>query len=996
MANLLSFNKKRCFLYLNVIAMTLLVSPLHGQNPRGTLVGKVLDASGARIPGADVTVSQPNTSLKRQAVANGSGEFQIQSLLPGRYQVGAKAPGFSEVATEVDVAAGTTLSISLTLTPGPLKQSVEVKGQPSPLVIETTSSEISAALSSRELESVPLAHRSFANIAFLAPMTEPVEPSDPTKARITAVSFAGSSGLDVDLSVDGGDNNDDYIGGFLQNYSPEAIEEFSVRTAQMAADTSRTNGGSVIISTRRGSNDWHGSSSLFVRNTALNARNTIDNPEPDPKQPYSREDGVLALGGPIKRDKLWFFSSLEYVNEDGSVAYSNNGQTQFNALSQLASQGLIPGVSSIPVPTSVGVPFRDTLFTTRFDYTQSSKSQWFLRGSLDRNHTENDLVQQATLPSTGSFTRSNYYSVLLDNQFQFSLTWLGNLTLQANGFDHSKIRNSNIGQALAFPFSATSQTISGFETYGDNQFITPITAFPVLRDQQKYQLRYDVSHSMKAHSPHFGINFIHEPVFGGALAGDPENLHVFTNDPSFYLANPQQFVADYNCTADASPNTICQDSGSVNGHFSQNVQRLGAYAQDSWRITPSFTVNYGLRYDTTFGLFNANGQDQSHNWAHQQLQSLGIPLVNGIPHDYRKAFAPRLGIAYAPGGSVSTVIRAGIGMYYNDLSQNGWVNAFQGVNGGPYNTGQGALIDPNYRTPYALQTSASVEHRFGESWLLNVQFEHQEGNHQYQRYEYVAGFTLPANAPNVSVFRTGNRSSYNGLAFQVQHSFSKRFELNAYYTLASATTWGAVLGELFDYVNGVSDVNNPFGPGDHGPSGEDVRHRAVISGVVHLPGAFELSTISQFESARPFTLTTPVDINNDGNPLNDRAVINGVQTSMDEFRGEGYMQVDLRVTRPIRFGESVTLRPFAEFFNLLNRSNAGANYVTSISALPTPGNDLSNTTSLCANPPSCSVMQPITSLNQLRFPAGTLGDFFGPGTNVGIPFAAQIGFQLTF
>jgi len=958
-------------------------------------VGKVIDSTGARIAGAVITLNQPATGFKQQTVTNPDGEFAIQSVLPGHYEVRARATGFAEIATQVDVPVSSTPSVSLTLPARTVKQLVEVKGQRSSPTIETTSSEISTVISARELESVPLAHRSFANIAFLAPMTEPVEPSDPTKARIAAVSFAGSSGLDVDLSVDGGDNNDDYIGGFLQNYSPEAIEEFSVRTAQMNADTSRTNGGSVIISTQRGSNDWHGLSSVFVRATPLNARNLIDNPEPDPKQPYSREDGVFAIGGPIKRNKLWFFSSFEHVNEDATVAYSANSQTQFNALSQLASQGLIPGVSSIAVPTSVPVPFRDTLFTARFDYAQSARSQWFLRGSLDRNNTANNLVQQATLPSTGAFTRSNYYSVLLDNQFQFGPSWLGNLTLQANGFENSQLRNSNIGQALAFPFSATSQTISGFETYGDNQFITPITAFPVLRQQQKYQVRYDVSHTMKAHSPHFGVNFIHEPVFGGALAGSVENLHGFTLDPTFYLANPRQFVDDYNCTANASPNTICQDSGLVNGGFSQNVQRLGVYAQDSWRITPSFTLNFGLRYDTTFGLFKANGVDQSKNWAFQELQSLGIPLVSGIPHDYRKAFAPRLGIAYAPGGSVNTVIRAGIGMYYNDLSQVGWVNAFQDVNGGPYRA-QGAVIDPKYRTPYALQTSAAVEHRFRDSWLLNVQFEHQQGNHQYQRNEYVSGFALPADAPNVSVFRSGNRSSYNGLAFQVQHSFSNRFELNAYYTLASATTYGAVLGELFDYVNGVSNVNNAFGPGDHGPSGEDVRHRAVISGVVHLPGAFEVSALSQFESARPFTLTTPVDINNDGNSLNDRAVVNGVQTTLDQFRGKGYMQVDLRVSRPIRFTDNVTLRPFAEFFNLFNRVNVGANYVTNIAALPTPVNNLSNATALCMNPPSCGVMQPITSLNQLRFPAGTLGDFFGPGTNVGIPFAAQLGFQLTF
>ena len=390
--------------FLCAISLALFAGPLQGQNPRGALVGKVIDSTGARIAGAVITLNQPATGFKRQTVTNPDGEFEIQSLLPGYYEVRASATGFAEIAMQVDVPVSSTPSVSLTLPARTVKQSVEVKGQGSSPTIETTSSEISTVISARELESVPLAHRSFANIAFLAPMTEPVEPSDPTKARITAVSFAGSSGLDVDLSVDGGDNNDDYIGGFLQNYSPEAIEEFSVRTAQMNADTSRTNGGSVIISTQRGSNDWHGLSSLFVRATPLNARNVIDNQEPDPKQPYSREDGVFAIEGPIKRNKLWLFSSFEHVNEDATVAYSANSQTQFNALSQLASRGRIPGVSSIAVPTSVPVPFRDTLFTARFDYAQSARSQWFLRGSLDRNNTTNNLVQQATLPSTGVYT----------------------------------------------------------------------------------------------------------------------------------------------------------------------------------------------------------------------------------------------------------------------------------------------------------------------------------------------------------------------------------------------------------------------------------------------------------------------------------------------------------------------------------------------------------------------------------------------------------------
>jgi hypothetical protein len=217
----------------------------------------------------------------------------------------------------------------------------------------------------------------------------------------------------------------------------------------------------------------------------------------------------------------------------------------------------------------------------------------------------------------------------------------------------------------------------------------------------------------------------------------------------------------------------------------------------------------------------------------------------------------------------------------------------------------------------------------------------------------------------------------------------------AHYTLASATTWGATVGELFDYVNGVTDPRHPFGPGDHGPSGEDVRHRAVIAGVFDAPFGFEISTLSQFESARPFTMTTPVDLNGDGLSSNDRAVVNGVTTTLDQFRGSPFIQVDLRVSRPIRISERVTFRPFLEFFNLFNRSNSGNNYVTDLSALPTPVNSLSNATAFCMNP-SCSLTRPITSLAQLRVPAGALGDFFGPGTTVGVPFAAQLGFRLTF
>jgi hypothetical protein len=194
-----------------------------------------------------------------------------------------------------------------------------------------------------------------------------------------------------------------------------------------------------------------------------------------------------------------------------------------------------------------------------------------------------------------------------------------------------------------------------------------------------------------------------------------------------------------------------------------------------------------------------------------------------------------------------------------------------------------------------------------------------------------------------------------------------------------------VLGELFDYVNGVCDPRNAFAPGDYGPSGEDVPHRAVLLGTIHAPAGFEVSFLSQAESARPITLT-----NADGS---DRAVVDGVKTSLDQFRGRPYIQTDFRVSRPIHFHEQWTATPFVEFFNLFNRNNPGANYVTNVSALPV--NDPSNVTAVCLNP-ACTETVPVTSGKQLLVPAGALGDFFGPGTTVGIPFAAQIGVRFAF
>jgi Carboxypeptidase regulatory-like domain/TonB dependent receptor len=990
---------------------------VHGQDWSGALRGVVEDSSKARIAEATVNVELPGTGQTRRATSDARGEFRIEGLTRGSWHLSVEARGFASATADISVAVSAVRDVVVTMRPSTIQQTVGVQSRNSSIAaqpIDLAGNVHQAVITNHDLESMPLAARSFANIAYLAPGTEPVEPSDPTKARITAVSTGGSSGLNNELSVDGGDDSDDYIGGFLQNFSPDAIQEFAIRTAQEDADTGGTTAGSVIITTKSGSNDWHGDAAFYERASTLNARYPIENPAPDPKQPFSRQNYVGTLGGPLKNDKLWFFSAFEGVHENASIAYSPASTTQFDALASLASRGLIPGVNSIAVPPSVLIPFRDHFGSLRFDWAQSAKSQWVLRASTDNYTTHNDLVQQGTLPSTGLLTHNNYLSLLISDQYAFSPNMFGKLVLNASGLHLTQSRNSHLGFALAFPFSSTSLTVSGFETFGDNQFATPITFFPSERSQEKYQFRYDLSDAQGRHAVKLGVNFIHEPVLSGTFPGNTETLYQFPQDPTYYLGSQDQFTADLAGGATES---------NLGGGFSQNVQRLALYAQDSWHASQNLTLNYGLRYSTTYGLFSASGRSQSENPGYITLATLGIPLIASAPHDYRKQFAPRIGFAYAPGRIGATVIRAGFGLYFDDLAQTGWATAFQAVNvphgpcinpiqdpTNPQNAGcvpgdsfggVANLIAANYRTPYAIHISGGVQHVITADWSLSADYIHEQGNHGYRGYGYTGGTNLftpmlpptdPRQAdfvPDVNVFHSDNRSSYNGLLVHLQGNMDHRLTLIANYTLSKAQTWGCVLGELFDYVNGVCNPLDPFGPGDYGPSGEDVRQRFVLAGTWRAPAGFEVSGLSQAESARPFTITTA---DNAG-----RIAIDGVSTRLDQFRGSPYIQTDLRVSRPTRLGDRFAVTPFVEFFNLFNRNNPGANYVTSVASLPVPSAQAQsgNVTDICTNS-ECSSTQPVHSLNQLEVPAGGLGDFFGPGTTVGLPFAAQLGVRLTF
>ena len=186
------------------------------------------NATHARIPAASVTVGSVGTSLTRKVITNSQGDFRLDDLMPGRYQLLVSATGFAEARSEVIVPVSSVRDVLVTLRPSRVQQSVSVSGEASSTtqLLDTTDAVNGGVITGQDLQDIPLVGRSFANIACMVPGTEPVEPSDPTKARITAVSTGGSSGLNNQLTVDGVDNSDDYIGGFLQDFSPDVVGNF--------------------------------------------------------------------------------------------------------------------------------------------------------------------------------------------------------------------------------------------------------------------------------------------------------------------------------------------------------------------------------------------------------------------------------------------------------------------------------------------------------------------------------------------------------------------------------------------------------------------------------------------------------------------------------------------------------------------------------------------------------------------------------------------------
>ncbi len=910
-------------LCLALLCLLLVASPVLAQSGAGSIDGRAVDKEGAALPGVTVTATNPDTGFSRVTTTEADGSFRLAAMPPGAYEVSFELSGFGTVTQEkVGVNVGSSRSITATLQVASLEEAITVTSE-APLIANEAAS--GTVVSQKELESLPLNGRQFANLAVLAPGTQLAFNSDPTKPGQLTVALNGGIGRNVNFVMDGGDNTDDTIGGALQNFNLEAVQEFKIQTSQYKAEYGRSSGGVLSVVTKSGTNNFGGSVYGFYRNEDLNSKTESEKNAGIDKQVYDRTQIGASLGGPIVRDKAHFFAT--YEKTDRETFYT------------VDSGGIVPSLDG----QSFALPFDDELATAKVTYDLNSKQYLQVRYGYQKNSDKYGANPLQSPESLG--TVSNEYSSILGGwTAQLSGDRLNEFVFQYTKFDNAITADSN-APTIYYP--------SGF--FQGQNINTPQTT-----NQEKYQFRDDFSWSQdlggRRHDFKTGFNYIHEPTLGGDFSTGLEGQFSRASDSA------------------SAPITDITIFGGFLGDDTP-VDQYSIYLQDDWFVSDRLTLNLGLRYDYWDGF----DLDQRSNPIWQTL-STQTTFNEFYLRDFQGGkggrlendddnVAPRLGFTWDMSGDGRRVIRGGFGRFYdfpytnatilfpssavqsnfgvayNHVDQNGIRNPdgsfFQPGQPLPPNqlpSGAGRfppneVASPTLATPYSDQIS------LGYSWQVNnwlgINVEAMDISYRDIPFRFRANPRNPATGVrrfsdfgNFRIWSGEGEADYQGLnlGFRVRQD---KFELQGFYTLSKAE--GIVLAGADEFrvtdagyqpsLGQARDVSvNPLNPlcdACTGPLNTDARHKLTFGGTYNAPWGINVSGMFRYRSATPYTLHAANDRNGDGFRLDLTPGVSEVNSE----RGSSFSQLDVRLSREFTLSGAFSIEVIAEVFNLFNEEN---------------------------------------------------------------------------
>ena len=957
------FAARRLLHVIGLAVAVMLTSPAGAfAQATGTINGRVLDQAEAVLPGVTITVTNVNTGVARLTATNAEGVYNAPGLEPGLYTITAELLGFATTTREgVSLAITATITIDLTMGVAALTETVTVAGA-SPL-IEVTQSKVSATIRTQEVENLPLLTRRFSQLMALLPGAKAVAPLHPLKRQSGSVSIGGSAGRNVVPVVDGGDNRDTIVGGAMMSFTVEGIEEFRVQTHQFSAADGRTSGAAVNILTKSGTNQPHGSAFFYGRDRALAARDYFAVRDNLREEPFRRTQFGGSFGGPIVRNRAFYFGAVERIAEDKSLTVSDS---LYKELQLLVPFGALPS-------RSIAQPYRDTLYTIKSNVQLSSNHSLVGRFAGQKNDATNGGKTQRNDLTATQIEPNRYWDAIVQHSWVVGSRTLNQVAIHAS---HASSFSDYYGLSGG-PYLKNYPNVVALPIT-NNLFFPSVTIGSEGRSysaaQDMWQLRNDLTLQVGSHSLKMGGDYSWFPTLGGECCLRWGTLRFF-DDPSVILSNsngkyPQGFqtpgiVQRWEQGADIRTNTYAlPDTAQVKG-----------YVQDDWRVGRRLTLNLGVRYDVDINFFNQTRYE--NNLGYQVLRAIGDPYGQ-LPRTPTKDISPRVGFAYDIGGDGRRVLRGGYGVYFEgNFIQNqyaGFVQASRPISfeATRINTGIGVgqlgtlrlgidplperptitdrlppgassktfWLDPNITDARNHQSHLGYTQELGPNTVLSADFTHIEGRNDYIRLEInpiLNGVRRLAPAlaevygdPNLigsfQIDASISRSRYDELAILFERRMP-RMTFRATYVLSSGYAYNrGQIGGTSAPDPEPQQWDQPFAEGEWGPTLADERHRVVLWGVLELPYGFQLSPIFQAATPRPYNLTAGLDLNKDG-LTNDHYVdpATGRQVSVNSARGDSTVLLDMRATRFFTLGGR-RLGVFAEIFNLFNKANFGEAY----------------------------------------------------------------------